>query len=248
MAEYLLININNTRTKFALADRDSIRPERHIEETRELDFAALRWVATGWDYKRPVLTSVVPEKTAFARELFGQQLLEVGHDLTLGVSLDFPNPTTIGADRLANAAGLIALFDEAPAIAVDFGSAVTFDIISAERAYVGGIIAPGLNAMTDYLHERTALLPKIEIEEPDQLIGKSTKSAMLSGAVHGYRVLVKEILQQLREELAEGGEVKTVATGGYAELISREIAGIDAVRPDLTFEGMRVIANLNPTS
>lgn len=246
MAAYLLINNNNTRTKFALSDRDRLLAERDVVQTSELDTAALREIAARWEFERIVLASVVPAKAAIAREVFGQQLLEVRHDSKLGVALDFPDPSTIGADRLANAAGVVALFDETPAIVVDFGTAVTFDIISAERAYVGGIIAPGLDAMTDYLHERTALLPKIEIEEPAELIGKSTKAAMLSGAVHGYRGLIKEILQQLLAELAPSGDpVRTVATGGYAELISREIPAIDAVLPDLTLEGMRVIANLN---
>lgn len=249
MADYLLINNNNTRTKFALADRDGLHEERDVILTRDLSRSQLERVVAPWQFDRVVLASVVPHKAAIVRQLFGQQLLEVRHDCELGVALDFPDPTTIGADRLANAAAVKALFDDAPAIVVDFGTAVTFDIISADLAYVGGIIAPGLDAMTDYLHERTALLPKIEIEEPAELIGKSTKAAMLSGAVHGYRGLIKEILQQLLAELAPDGKpVKTVATGGYAELISREIPAIDAVLPDLTLEGMRVIGNLNPDS
>lgn len=246
MAAFLLINNNNTRTRFALADRGGLRPEREVVETCRLDAAALEAIAGRWDFEKPVLASVVPRKAEIARQVFGGALQEIRHDLDLGVALDFPDPSTIGADRLANAAAVVALFEETPAIVVDFGTAVTFDVISAERAYVGGVIAPGLAAMTDYLHERTALLPKIEIEEPVELIGKSTRSAMLSGAVHGYRGLVDGILRQLARELApRGGPVKTVATGGYAELISREIAGIDAVLPDLTLEGIRVIANLN---
>jgi type III pantothenate kinase len=246
-AAYLLINNNNSRTKFALSDRDGLRDTRAVVETASMDEAELKRVTAGWEYETVVLASVVPRKAELVRTVWaGIPLIEVTHRLKLGVALDFPDPSTIGADRLANAAGIVALSDEVPCIVVDFGTAVTFDVISASRAYVGGIIAPGLSAMTDYMHERTALLPKIEIEEPKELIGKSTRSAMLSGAVHGYRGLIKEILCQLEAELTGGTRhVRTVATGGYAGLISAKIPSIDAVLPDLTLDGMRIIANLN---
>jgi len=246
MAAYLLVNNNNTRTKFALATPDALGPEREALPTGELDEAGLDAVTAGWDYDAVVLASVVPDKAAVVRKWASQPLVEIRHDIPLGVDLDFPDPSTIGADRLANAAAVVGLYDEAPVIVVDFGTAVTFDIISAERAYVGGIIAPGVEVMTDYMHQRTALLPKIQIEEPQELIGKSTRSAMLSGAVYGYRGMIKEILAELSSQLAPGGGiVKTVATGGYAGLISAKIPSIHAVLPDLTLEGMRIIANLN---
>lgn len=247
MAAYLLINNNNTRTKFALSGREQLGEERAAIMTREMDAAAILKTVSGWEFETVVLASVVPAKAAVIRETFaGRPLIEVTWRSQLGVALDFPDPSTIGADRLCNAAAMAALFEEVPAIAVDFGTAVTFDIVSAHRAYVGGIIAPGIEVMTDYMHERTALLPKIQIEEPTEVIGKSTRNAMLSGAVHGYRGLIKEILRMLELELhPDGAHVRTVATGGYAALISKEIESIDAVLPALTLEGMRVIANLN---
>ncbi len=246
VARYLLVNNNNSRTKFALAGRDSLTNVRATVETAELTSVSLEKLATGWDFDLAVLASVVPAKAEVICEVFGPDLLEIRHDVNLGMALDFPDPTTIGADRLANAAGVVALFEEVPAVVVDFGTAVTFDIISAQRAYVGGIIAPGLEVMTSYMHERTALLPKIDLEEPPELIGKSTRGAMLSGAVHGYRGMIREVLALLAEELApNAGNLKIVATGGYAELISAKIPAIGEVLPDLTLEGMRVIANLN---
>ncbi len=249
MARYLLINNNNSRTKFALAERDALAEERDVVETAELTVEVLEELARRWEFESVVLASVVPEKAKRVREVFSGGLIEIRHDLKLNVALDFPDPTTIGADRLANAAAVVGLFEEVPSIVVDFGTAVTFDIISADRAYVGGIIAPGLEVMASYMHERTALLPKIAIEEPVELIGKSTRSAMLSGAVHGYRGMIREILVQLVAELApETGRVKTIATGGYAELISAKIETIESVHPDLTLEGMRIIANLNSDS
>ena len=142
---------------------------------------------------------------------------------------------------------MVAIHDAAPAIVVDFGTAVTFDVISSERAYIGGVIAPGLDAMTDYMHDRTALLPKIDLSEPPAVIGKSTVNAMLSGAVHGYRGLVKEILIQIESELESDQAPVIVATGGYAELISEGLPEINNVQPYLTLEGLRIIGNLNFT-
>ncbi len=246
MATYLLVNNNNTRTKFALAGPDGLQEERAAVPTRDLDSKSLDAVTKEWQFDHVVLASVVPHKAAIVRKWSGDQALEIRHDIPLGVELDFPDPSTIGADRLANAAAVVGMFEEVPMIVVDFGTAVTFDIISREHAYVGGIIAPGVEVMTDYLHQRTALLPKIEIQEPEELVGKSTRSAMLSGAVYGYRGLIKEILAELSRELApDTHQVKTVATGGYAGLISAKIPAIHAVLPDLTLEGMRIIANLN---
>jgi type III pantothenate kinase len=122
---------------------------------------------------------------------------------------------------------------------------VSFDVISRARQYVGGVIAPGLAAMTDYLHQRTALLPRISLLEPPAAIGKSTRKAMLAGAVHGYRGLVRQILVEIAKELGGRRKLSVVATGGYAELIAAGMPEIQAVRPDLTLQGLRMIAGLN---
>jgi type III pantothenate kinase len=122
---------------------------------------------------------------------------------------------------------------------VDFGTAVTFDVVNANGDYVGGIITPGLAAMTDYLHEKTALLPRIRIREIKTAIGKSTQEAMLIGAVHGYRGLVRELIGELKKELG-AKKLPVVATGGYAALIAAKLPEINAVAPNLTLEGIRL--------
>jgi type III pantothenate kinase len=127
----------------------------------------------------------------------------------------------------------------AAVVVVDFGTAVTFDVVNARGNYVGGIIAPGLAAMTDYLHEKTALLPRIKIREIETAIGKSTEQAMLIGAVHGYRGLVRELIGELKREL-RAKKLPVVATGGYARLIAAKMSEISAVAPDLTLEGLRL--------
>ena len=155
------------------------------------------------------------------------------------MAIDYPLPTQIGADRLANAAGVVSRHG-APAIVIDFGTAVTFDVISDQPAYCGGVIAPGLGAMSGYLPQKTALLPIIVLEEPSSAIGKSTIHAMQAGAVFGYRGLVREIIQRLREEMS--GHVAIIATGGDAALISRGLPEIEQVDPDITLDGLRQVA------
>jgi type III pantothenate kinase len=159
------------------------------------------------------------------------------------VGIDYPQPRSIGADRLANAASA-AKFYGTPCVVVDFGTAVTFDILSAENKYIGGVIAPGLEAMTDYLHQRTALLPKISLLEPPGPIGKSTRHAMLAGAVYGYRGLVRQILSEIQKAIGRR-RIKVVSTGGYAQLISAGVPEMSLVHENLTLEGLRIIGSLN---
>ena len=242
-AEFLLIDNSNSFTKFALSSRDRLGPVRRLR-TSALDRDALLWVLRGWRFERVVLCSVVPEKRDLIRlSLKKSPLHSVGHRSRLGVGIDYPKPQRIGADRLANAAGAAAFYG-APCVVVDFGTAVTFDILSPGRNYIGGVIAPGLEAMTDYLHQRTALLPKISLIEPPGPIGKSTRHAMLAGAVYGYRGLVREIIAEIRKALGVR-RLKVVATGGYADLIAAGVKEIAAIHENLTLEGARLIGRLN---
>jgi type III pantothenate kinase len=241
MADYLLVNLNNTSTKLALSDRDRLLRKKVIP-TQTLSVEALRRAVGGWKFEHAVVGSVVPQKTGVLRRLFRRRLLELTPRLNLGIGIDFPEPDSIGADRLANAVGVVHRHG-APAIVVDFGTAVTFDIVSQERNYLGGVIAPGLGVMTDYLYDRTALLPRIDLEEPVQVIGKSTRAAMLAGAVYGYRGLVRQIVTEIVGQLA--GKAKIVATGSYAALIAAKLPELQIVDPDLTLEGLRIIASQN---
>lgn len=242
-ADFLLIDNSNSFTKFALASRAALIRTRKLA-TSEVSGASVERVLRGWRFAAVVLSSVVPEKGAIIeRCLAGTPLLRVSARVKLGVGIDYPKPTTIGADRLANAASAAAFF-EPPVVVVDFGTAVSFDIISAQKKYVGGVIAPGLEAMTDYLHQRTALLPKITLLEPPGAIGRSTRGAMLAGAVYGYRGLVRQILAEIARELGRK-KPNIIATGGYAELIAAGLPEIRAIRPQLTLEGLRIIGTLN---
>jgi type III pantothenate kinase len=240
---WLLIDNSNTRTKLVLGDANGLLEWRGQLATPEISPQSLRELLGDLAYSGVVLCSVVPEKARVLKDFFAAEAIHILSAASdLGIAIDYPSPGQIGADRLANAVAVHALFG-APAIVIDFGTAVTFDVVSAAPAYVGGVIAPGLAAMTDYLAKRTALLPKIDLSEPQQAIGKSTEAAMLAGAVFGYRGLVKEILAQLRTEIS--GAPIVVATGGDAALIARGLPEIQALAPDLTLEGLRLIAARN---
>jgi type III pantothenate kinase len=191
-----------------------------------------------------MIASVVPRATApvaeFVRRATGIQTLTLSPKLDLGIGIRYPQPAQIGHDRLANAVALASLYG-VPGVVVDFGTAVTFDIVSSHREYLGGVIAPGLAAMTTYLHEHTAQLPAIrKLDEPRSIIGKSTVEAMRGGAVHGYRGLIREILAEIKHEL-RAPRLHVVATGGYAELIARRLPEIQEVNQLLTLEGLRLI-------
>jgi len=244
--EYLLIDISNSFAKFASASRDTLHRVSRLP-TPGLTRRAFAGMAHPG--QKIVLSSVVPDKARLALQAFAPQaargrLLTVNSRLKLGAGIDYPRPSSIGADRLANAAAVLDLYG-APAIVVDFGTAVTFDILSPEGNYIGGVIAPGLGAMTDFLFQRTALLPHIRPAEPASAVGKSTRGAMLAGTVYGYRGLVREILAQIRLQIGTRRHFHVVATGGYADLISARLPEIQVVRPNLTLEGLRIIGNLN---
>ena len=196
--------------------------------------------------RKIVVASVVPAKNSAVATAAQDKtkVLWLNWKLNLGVAIDYPKPQSIGADRLANAAAVAELYG-CPAIVVDFGTAVTFDVVSARRSYVGGVIAPGLEAMTNFLYQRTALLPKLSLKEPKRAVGRSTIEAMRSGAVFGYRGLVREILRQIRAEQFPRTKVVVVGTGGYARLIAEGLPEIGAIHQHLTLEGLRIVANLN---
>jgi type III pantothenate kinase len=241
---YLLVDISNSYAKFAFASATRVFAPTRIMTDRVSSQVVTRLLGKR-NVRKVVVSSVVPAKDSAILKAAGKtKVVWLNWKLNIGVEIDYPKPQLIGADRLANAAAVTVLYG-CPAIVVDFGTAVTFDIVSERRAYIGGVIAPGLEAMTNFLYQRTALLPKLSLKEPRRAIGKSTIQAMLSGAVFGYRGLVREILSQIRAEQFPRKKVHVVATGGYARLIARRLPEIDVVHPNLTLEGLRIVANLN---
>ena len=216
MQKFLLVNLNNTSTKLALADEEKLLA-RKVIRTGTLSIPSVKRAIRQWNFDHVLVGSVVPKKTSIFRSLFRLRMKELSPSLDLGIGIDFSDPNGIGADRLANAVGVTTRYG-APAIVVDFGTAVT-------------------------LYQRTALLPKIDLEEPVGVICKTTKDAMLAGAIYGYRGLVRQILTEIVAKL--DGKVRIVATGSYAELIAAKLPELQIVDLDLTLEGLRIVALRN---
>ncbi len=234
----LLIDVSNSFTKVAITDESSQVCGVKRIATNDLCEMTLLSIIGERPFNLCVFCSVVPSRNeAIRRFSRNTRIIQVDADSNLGVTVDLPDPKGVGADRLANAAYAAARC-ALPAVIVDIGTAATFDVILPKRKFVGGVIAPGPELMSGYLHERTALLPQIELREPDRVIGKSTAEALLAGAVYGYRGMVQGILNCIKAEICEGGPVQVIGTGGGVGIVSELLA---EVIPNLTLEGLRVI-------
>ena len=192
------------------------------------------------------LCSVVPPLVHTFQEMCGTYLdispLVVESGVKTGMRIRLDNPREVGPDRVVNAVAAQNLYGK-PVIIIDLGTATTFDVVSQEGDYLGGAIAPGISIAGEALFTRTAMLPRIELIRPAQVIGRSTVSAMQSGIIFGYIGLIQGMIQRIEQEL--GSKAKVVATGGQAHSIAKEIPTIDAINPDLTLIGLRLIYELN---
>ncbi len=248
----LLLDIGNTHTHVVLAENQRLVRSVNLPTAAWSSQRMLPLLSHHLRRKLPrgiALCSVVPDATRAAQHdlenAWGVKPFELTHRTVRGIGIDYPKPRTIGPDRLANSVAARHFFG-APVVVVDFGTAVTFDVVNSQGDYAGGIIAPGLAAMTSYLHEKTALLPEIRIREVSRVIGQSTQQAMLIGAVHGYRGLIRELVLKLKHEL-KARRLPVVATGGYAKLMAQKLPEITAVDPLLTLRGLKLAWELNAT-
>ena len=248
----LVVDVGNTQTHFG-AVRDGVIVEhwrfatvrsstsdelgatlRNLLELRGLGFA---------DVSGSALSATVPELAPqwvqTARRYLDHEMLVVGPGLRTGMPIRMDNPRELGADRLVNAVAAWARFGTA-CIVVDFGTAITYDVVSADGEYLGGIISPGIEISLEALARRAAKLSQIELGEPRSLIGKNTADAVRSGIVFGFAGQVDGIVARLRDEL--GVEAPVIATGGLAHhLVPAFTASIDIVDDLLTLEGLRLI-------
>lgn len=192
-----------------------------------------------------VISSVVPPLTAtfedLSRRYFRLDPLVVGPGIRTGIRIFYDSPKEVGADRIVNALAAYRLYG-GPCIVLDFGTATTFDAISADGDYVGGAIAPGIRISTEALFQHAAKLPRIELVRPKTAIGKNTITSMQSGIIFGYVGLVEGLIVRFKQEL---GPARVIATGGLADVIARETPMIDIVDDRLTIYGLRLIHEIN---
>ena len=251
----LVVDVGNTQTHFG-AFRGTELVERWrfatVRESTADELGAalrallgLRGMDVG-DLSDSIVSSTVPqlapEWRSMAERYLGHEMLVVGPGMKTGMALRYDNPREIGADRLVNA---VAGYDRigGACIVVDFGTAITYDPVSANGEYLGGIISPGVEISMEALTERAAKLPKIDLGAPRQLIGKTTVDAIRSGVIYGYAGQVDAIVTRLRAELGE--ETATIATGGLANAIVPFTDTIDEVDDLLTLTGLRLLHERN---
>ncbi len=197
-----------------------------------------------------VMASVVPPQTgtmiSMVRDYFGPTPLNVEPATNTGMPILYDNPAEVGADRVVNGIAAYEAYGrggERPVIVVDFGTATTFDAISAKGEYLGGVICPGPQISADALFQRAAKLPRIDVRKPDTVIGRTTVASMQAGLFWGYVDMVQGLVGRMRSEL--GGTAAVVATGGLAASVATETTVIEHVDLDLTLRGLRIVWERN---
>jgi type III pantothenate kinase len=213
----------------------------HAMAQQQLDIGALDGV---------IISSVVPPLTAptaqAVEEYCGKRPVLIENGLNIGMPVLYDKPSDVGADRVVNAVAAYDMYGRAwhrPLIIVDFGTATTFDAVSAAGEYLGGILCPGIGISADALFQRTAKLPRVDVRKPARLIGRATVESIQSGLFNGYVAMVEGLVDRMRVELLkdEPQRVVCIATGGLAPVIAEQTKVIQYSHPDLTLQGLRLI-------
>ncbi len=251
----LAIDIGNTDTTLGVFEDVKLRATWHMatnihrmaDEYAALLLNLLRHQNLDTpDITAVAMCSVVPPLITTYEDLFQRYFrlspLVVGAGVKTGVSIRIDNPREVGADRIVNTAAAHHLYG-GPIIVTDLGTATTFDIVSREGCYQGGVIAPGINTAAETLFMQAAMLPRVELTHPKHAIGTSTVTAMQSGIIFGYVALIEGMIARIQQELGE--KARVVATGGWSTLMAKETAVFDVVNPNLTLIGLRLIYLMN---
>ena len=251
----LTIDIGNTNLTLGLYDGEERGPNWRLatDHARMPDEYGLQFLGLlehakcGQDCLTGiVLASVVPQLTQRVVQACSEYLkikpLVVDTGIKTGVRILYEDPKAVGADRVADAVAVMKLYG-GPACVIDFGTATTFNAVTAEGDYLGGAITAGVNLAAEALYTRAAKLPRMDLQRPPSVIGRNTVHAMQSGLLFGYVSMVEGMVARFRSEL--GSDMKVVATGGLAEVVAKETDVIDVIAPWLTLDGLRMIWELN---
>jgi len=237
----LAVDIGNTNINFGVFEKNKLAGKFMIP-TRGYQLKELKKKTGKLEPDEIIISSVVPGACNILgrdlKSLFSRAPYVLGKNIAVPVKNLYRHPKQVGQDRLVDAYAGVTLYG-APLIVVDFGTAVTFDIISKKKEYLGGMILPGLGISLEGLYENTALLPKIKLKKPMEFIGRDTQASMLSGAVYGFASLVDGLTEKIKEKIGRGALV--VGTGGDINLVGRYCKRIDKIDGDLTLKGLNLI-------
>lgn len=247
----MVIDIGNTNVVVGIFNGDKLeskwRLSSKIHRTEDEIWIFLHslFQANGVSLKKIskcIISSVVPDLTGpfinLIEKYFKINPFVVDAELDTGITLDVDNPASVGADRICNCVAGFQKFG-GPLVILDFGTATTFDVVTADGRFIGGIIAPGIEMTATILHQLAAKLPKVELKFPGKVIGRNTETNIQSGLMYGTAELIDGLLRRIEKELGE--KVKTIATGGLANVISKNLKTKVHVEPDLTLVGMKFI-------
>ena len=237
----LAIDIGNTNINSGVFDKDKLL-KKYVIPTNKKDYSSgLKNVFAKSDIDNVIVCSVVPDATSKIKKAlkpFCKNIFIVGKDIKVLIKNLYRNPKQVGQDRLVNAYAGVILYG-APLIVVDFGTAITFDVISKNKEYLGGMILPGVGISLDALAKKTALLPKVKLRAPKELIGRDTKSSILSGVVFGFALTADGLACKIKDKI--GRSAKFIGTGGNISFISKYCRSLDKIDPDLTLKGLNFI-------
>jgi type III pantothenate kinase len=258
----LAIDVGNTNIVLGVFDGQTLVESWRLQTVRERTPDELGLLVDGLfarshiDRTRVrsiIMGSVVPPLTGTVRTMlqryFGVTPLNVDPGVNTGMPILYENPAEVGADRIVNAVAAYERFGRGrsrPLVVVDFGTATTFDAITAGGEYLGGAICPGVQISADALFLRAARLPRIDVRKPDRVVGQTTVGAMESGLFYGYVGMVEGLVRRMSDEL--GGHAMCIATGGLADVIAPETSLIEHVDADLTLQGLRIVWERNQTA
>lgn len=239
----LLVDISNTRTKFMRLTAEGLLPELRMLDTAEISAQTLASSLLDWDYAAACVSSVVPEKSLVLSSFLSvpQHFISARDNFLVDFS-GYPGAESLGADRVANAIAA-AQYSAFPVIAIDMGTATTFDVVAMKNGvltFLGGAIAPGLDCLRRFFHTSTAQLPPVEPADKPCAIGQNTAQAMQAGLLLGYRGLLREIISEIEKEC--GATPSLLATGGDASQMAALMPNRLQLRPQLTFEGIELVA------
>jgi type III pantothenate kinase len=237
----LTVDIGNTNINFGVFQGNKIRKRFYIP-TKSYSLTKLRENLGKLNLDDTIICSVVPASTRILekdfKRIFNKRPYIIGKDIRVPIKNLYRKPRQVGQDRLVNTYAGVSLYG-APLIVVDFGTAVTFDAVSKNKEYLGGMILPGLSISLDALSERTALLPKIKLAKPREFIGRDTKNSILSGIVYGFAALTDDLAVRIKNKI--GKRAKVIGTGGNIGLIGKYCKRINKIDKDLTLKGLNLI-------